>query len=213
MRSILILLSSFSFSFSFCLSAEGTVVTDRNVDQVQKIIILGDSLTEGYGIEKSQAFPAKLEQLLNKKTGKYSVLAAGTSGSTSASGYKRLKWHLRAKPQVLILALGGNDALRGVKPLTTKKNLAKVIRLAKKNGLKVFLAGMKTPTNYGNSFGKDFEKIFKELALEYQIGLIPFLLQDVGGVAKYNLQDGIHPNETGHSIIAKNLFNQLKDKL
>jgi len=179
----------------------------------KKILILGDSLTEGYGVDKSQAFPAILESILQEKSHNYNVLAAGTSGSTSASAVKRLKWHLRAKPDVLILALGGNDGLRGIEPEATKKNLEKAILLAKEKGLKVFLAGMKTPTNYGEEYRKKFETTFTYLSKKHEIHLIPFLLKGVATVKDLNLADGIHPNESGHKIIAKTIYKNLKDDL
>lgn len=179
----------------------------------KKILILGDSLTEGYGVEKSKAFPAIFESLLKKNNLNYKVLAAGTSGSTSASALKRLKWHLKAKPEVLILALGGNDGLRGIEPKATKSNLSSAIALAKKKGLKVFLAGMKTPTNYGKEYRDKFEKTYTELSSEHEIYLIPFLLKGVATVKELNLADGIHPNEEGHKAVAKTLYENLNERL
>ena len=180
---------------------------------IKKILILGDSLTEGYGVDKSKAFPAVLESIIQSKNRNYEVLAAGTSGSTSASALKRLKWHLRAKPDVLILALGGNDGLRGIEPEATKKNLEKAITLAKNKGLKVFLAGMKTPTNYGEEYRKKFESTYSYLSKKHKIQLIPFLLKGVATVKELNLADGIHPNESGHKIIARTIYENLKDDL
>ncbi len=171
------------------------------------ILILGDSLTEGYGISKEASFPKQLEILLNKKfpQKKTKVINAGSSGSTSASALSRLRWQLKAKLDVLILALGANDGLRGFPVSATKSNLKKTIELAKDNKIKVLLAGMKLPLNYGKKYRNDFEEIFKSLAKEENISFIPFLLKKVGGHSKLNLPDGIHPNEAGHKIIAKNL--------
>jgi acyl-CoA thioesterase-1 len=185
---------------------------DQNF-KVKKILILGDSLTEGYGVKKEQAFPFVLESLLNKTGDNYKVLAAGTSGSTSASALKRLKWHLKANPDVLVLALGGNDGLRGIEPEATKSNLSQAIELAKNKGLLVVLAGMKTPTNYGEEYRERFESTFSELSKKHEVHLIPFLLKGVATVKDLNLADGIHPNEKGHKVIAKTLFESLKEML
>ena len=141
------------------------------------------------------------------------VIGAGSSGATSASALSRLKWHLKKKPDLLILALGANDGLRGVKLSATKDNLARTIDLAKQNQIKVFLAGMKIPMNYGEDYRREFESLYQSLVKEKQIGLIPFLLEGVAAEPKYNLADGIHPNEEGHKIIAQNIFSQLKDHL
>jgi acyl-CoA thioesterase-1 len=178
-----------------------------------RVLIVGDSLTEGYGVPKTSAYPYQLELLLKKKHPGVRVINAGSSGSTTASAYTRLKWHLRSKPGVLVLALGGNDGLRGFKTAISKANLSKTIQLAKDNGIKVLLAGMKLPTNYGKAYRKSFEKIFDELAKEHKVKSIPFLLVGVGGVKKLNLPDGIHPNEEGHKIIANTVYKYLEPEL
>ncbi|EQC51376.1 arylesterase [Bacteriovorax sp. DB6_IX] len=180
---------------------------------IHKILIIGDSLTEGYGISKKDAYPTLLEKLLNQKKQKYKVINAGSSGSTSASANSRLRWHLRSKPQTLILALGANDGLRGINPKATKENLQKAITLAKKNKVRVILAGMQMPYNYGEDYRKNYSQAFKELVKENKLTFIPFLLKGVGGKKELNISDGIHPNEKGHKIIAKNLADFLKDKL
>jgi len=182
-------------------------------DAVHKILIIGDSLTEGYGVSKLDAYPNKLEAILNQPKKKYQIINAGSSGSTSAGAYSRLRWHLKAKPQTLILALGANDGLRGIKPSSTKANLQKAINLAKKNNVKVIIAGMQMPYNYGESYRKEYADAFKNLVKENKLDFLPFLLKDVGGRKELNLADGIHPNEKGHSIIAKNFAAFLKGKL
>lgn len=189
--------------------AESTKSIDaaKDVQSEFTVLILGDSLTEGYGVSKTAAFPNQLQVLLNQKFAKQKtkVINAGSSGSTSASALSRLKWHLRSKPNVLLLALGANDGLRGFSVSATKKNLQKTIALAKENKIKVILAGMKLPLNYGEKYRNDFESTFKDLAKSEKIEFIPFLLKDVGGQPQLNLPDGIHPNEKGHKIIAENL--------
>jgi len=182
-----------------------------------KILILGDSITAGYGVSKKEAYPAVLESLLNSKSNKLSakfrVLAAGTSGSTSASALKRLKWHFRKKPNLLLLALGGNDGLRGVKPKATKENLEKAIRFAHSKDVKVLLVGMKIPMNYGAAYRASFEKTFTDLVKKHKLSFLPFLLEGVGGVANLNLPDGIHPNEKGHAKIAQTVHQKILEIL
>ncbi|MEO7164229.1 MAG: arylesterase [Bdellovibrionia bacterium] len=170
----------------------------------QRIVILGDSLTEGYGVPKDKAFPALVESQL--KADGYSeveVINAGISGSTSASGESRLRWFLKQNPDIVLLALGANDGLRGTPVSETRKNLEKVIVLAQKNHVKVLLAGMQIPPNYGKKYTEEYKKLFLDLARTYRIPLIPFLLAGVAGSAKFNQGDGIHPNEAGHRKIAE----------
>lgn len=175
-----------------------------------KIVALGDSLTEGYGIEQNKAYPALLEKALKKKGHKVKVYNAGISGSTTASAPKRIKWFLKLKPKVLILALGANDGLRGVPIESTKKNLKDTIELAKAQGIKVLLTGMMLPTNYGEKYRTEFKKIFPALAKETGVKLMPFLLKDVATKKELNLSDGIHPNEKGHELMLKNILPEVE---
>ena len=181
-----------------------------------KILALGDSLTEGYGLAKEQSFPSLLEVALRKKGySGISVINAGTSGSTSASAIKRLNWQLRAKPKptILILALGANDGLRGVDPESTFNNLGMTIEAAQKSKMKVLLVGMMMPPNYGAQYTKDFAAVFPRLRKKYDLSMMPFLLTDVAGNKKLNLPDGIHPNAAGYQIITKNLIKYLEPML
>lgn len=175
-----------------------------------KILFLGDSLTEGFGVAKEAAFPALVEAKLTLDTKKkVQFTTAGIGGSTSASALSRLRWHLKTKPDVLILALGGNDGLRGIKVAEMRKNLAATIELAQSNKIKVLVAGMKIPPNYGPKYTAEFEKTFVDLSRKYKTALIPFLLEGVGGNPKLNLPDGIHPNEAGHKIVAETVYKHL----
>jgi acyl-CoA thioesterase-1 len=179
----------------------------------KKLLALGDSLTEGYGVARDKAYPALVEQKLKQAGLNWQVINAGISGSTSSSAPNRLKWQLRQKPDAMILALGANDGLRGLKISETEKNLSIAIEMAQKNGVRVFLFGMKLPTNYGDEYRKDFEAMFQRVSKKYSVPLLPFFLDRVAGDPKLNLPDGIHPNEKGYEIVAENVFKFLKDKL
>ena len=181
--------------------------------QENRILIIGDSLTEGYGVSKKSAYPAQLEKLLTANQKAYKVVNAGSSGSTTASAVTRMKWHMRKTPKIVILALGANDGLRGTPVEATKKNLSKAIDIALKKKVVVYLAGMKIPMNYGKKYRADFEKVFTDLAKEKKIKFIPFLLKGVGGEPDLNLADGIHPNEKGHKKIAQTVFDEIKGDL
>lgn len=173
------------------------------------LLFLGDSLTEGYGVPKEKSYPSLVVSDLKKKGLKIKLLNGSVSGSTTASGLSRLRWFLKAKPSILILALGANDGLRGVKLSDSEKNLRGIIQLARDNKVKVVLAGMLLPMNYGEKYRTNFEKMYKKLEVEFSLVKIPFLLDGVGGEAKLNQEDGIHPNEAGHEKIAQTVLKTL----
>jgi len=183
-----------------------------------RILILGDSLTEGYGVSAQQAFPSLLEKKLNDefssdKNRSYEIINAGISGSTSSGGVSRIEWLLKSKPDFLILALGGNDGLRGVPVEETKNNLEKIILAAKSKDIRTLLAGMKMPPNYGIEYTREFSKLFEDLANQENVPLIPFLLEGVGGNPAMNLPDRIHPNPSGHQKIAQTVYHNLINHL
>lgn len=181
---------------------------------VQNLVIIGDSLTEGYGVESSQSYPAVLENKIKASGKSWKVINHGISGSTSASAPSRVRWVLKNPPKIVILALGANDGLRAVKPETTKKNLSDAIELLQKNNIKVFLSAMKVPPNYkGGSYAQKFEALYGELAKKYHISLIPFILENVAGRPELNLADGIHPNPKGHEMIADTIYKSIVDSL
>ncbi|MCB0351061.1 MAG: arylesterase [Bdellovibrionales bacterium] len=196
-----------------CLPACLLIAQASAAPKKTTIVVLGDSITEGYGIEKSSAYPALVEERLKKDGLNVEIVNAGISGSTSASGAGRLKWFLKKKPEVLLLALGANDGLRGVKISATKKNILDIIKMAKKNNIRVFLAGMKMPPNYGKSYTIEFSKLYKDIARDEKIPLLLFLLEGVAGDIKLNQTDGIHPNEKGHQIIAQHVADFIKEHL
>lgn len=178
------------------------------------ILCLGDSLTEGFGLAKSQAYPHILEDTF-KSDGQphVKVINAGVSGATTASGLGRLRWALRAKhkPSILLLALGANDGLRGQDVSNSKENLRKVIQMAKAQNLKVVLAGMKMPPNYGKAYTERYEAMFPALAKEENIHLIPFLLEGVAAKPSMNLPDRIHPNAKGQKQMAATIYPHLQE--
>ena len=209
--------------FSGCPSnpenpTETQVYRKNSTENSFRILILGDSLTEGYGVSAQQAFPSLLEKKLNDefssdKNSSYKIINAGISGSTSSGGVSRIEWLLKSKPDFLILALGGNDGLRGVPVEETKNNLKKIILAAKSKDIPTLLAGMKMPPNYGIGYTREFSKLFEDLANQENVPLIPFLLEGVGGNPAMNLPDRIHPNPAGHQKIAETVFQNLINHL
>jgi len=178
------------------------------------ILVLGDSLTEGFGVEVSKSFPAVLEKKLNQDANiKVKIFNGGISGSTSASGLSRLKWQLKNKIDILMLELGANDGLRGFDITETEKNLDEIISFAKSKNVKVWLLGLYMPPNYGKKYTTDFMKMYERLSKRNKIPLFPFLLQNIAGKNEYNLSDGIHPNEKGHELIANSLVDFVKKNL
>lgn len=175
-----------------------------------RIVILGDSLTEGYGISKDVAFPALLEKKFHDDgMNQVKIINAGISGSTSSSAPGRLKWILKTNPHLILLALGANDGLRAVPVETLKKNLKAAIKDIRDAKVDVVLVGMKMPPNYGKKYSGDFESVFTSLAKEEKVKLIPFLLANTAGNKELTQPDGIHPNEKGHILISDYVYNQL----
>ncbi len=168
------------------------------------VVIVGDSLSAGYGVSKEQSYPQLAKKMLKEKGHEIKVLNGSVSGSTTSSLMSRLKWYKQSNPDVTIIALGANDGLRGIPIKVIKKNLDKGIAFAKTMSKKVVLLGMMLPLNYGEDYRKQFEQTYKDLSKKHSIDLMPFLLKDVAGVKKYNQEDGIHPNKEGHKVMAKN---------
>jgi len=177
------------------------------------IVALGDSLTEGFGVAKEEAYPHLLEQKLLQKGHAVKVINAGISGSTSASAASRLRWYIRTNPDIVIIALGGNDGLRGLSVEHMKSKLAEAIELALSEKIQVLLAGMQIPRNYGTEYTETFRNAFYELAEQYSLQMIPFLLKGVGGVSSLNQADGIHPNPEGHQILTQTVIEYLEPLL
>ncbi len=175
-----------------------------------RIVFLGDSLTAGLGLAIDQSYPALIGHRLKERGYDYEIVNAGVSGDTSAGGLRRADWSLEGDVKVLIVALGGNDGLRGLPPAELKKNLQAIVDKAKARGIKVILAGMEAPPNNGADYTRDFRAVYPELAKEERVTLIPFLLQGVAGDPTLNQADGIHPNVRGAELVADLVWKTLE---
>jgi acyl-CoA thioesterase-1 len=184
------------------------------IAQTHTILFLGDSLTEGLGVDRDDAFPKLVETMIQKELNKsIVVINGGVSGSTTSDGLARLKWYLKQKPSIVFLALGANDGLRGLDLEESQKNLEEIIRYSQESHAKVLLAGMLIPPNYGPEYSEKFKKIYQEIQVKYKLRSMPFLLDGVAGKKELNQRDGIHPNEDGHKYIAKKVFEFIKEDL
>ena len=181
----------------------------------QVILFYGNSLTAGYGVEPSQAFPALVGQKIDAAKLNYSVVNAGLSGETTAGGKSRISWVMRQPVAVFVLELGGNDGLRGLPLTATRQNLQAIMDTVRRKSPQttIVLAGMQIPPNMGTTYTKEFRGVFKELADKNKAILIPFLLENVGGIPRLNQADGIHPTPAGHKIIANTVWQVLRPLL
>ena len=177
------------------------------------IVALGDSLTAGLGVGVDEAYPALLEARLRREGFDYRVVNAGVSGDTSAGGLRRLDWALKLKPQVLIVALGANDGLRGQPPAALRANLTQIVERARGAGARVLLAGMRVPPNYGDEYARAFAAVYASVARATGVPLAPFLLDGVAGDPRLNQADGIHPTAEGQRVIAEHLWPHLRPLL
>ena len=162
-----------------------------------RLLVLGDSLAAGYGLPPEQAFPVRLQAKLRRDGLDVTVINGGVSGDTSAGGRARLDWALADKPDAAIVELGGNDALRGIEPAATRANLDAIVGRLKRAGVRVLVAGMLAPPNYGRDYEHDFDAIFPAVAKAHGVAFYPFFLDGVATVPALNQPDGIHPNEKG----------------
>lgn len=218
-----IILVSLITVFSACTNDENATGSNQTntgndsatVAKKKTIVFYGNSLTAGYGLSPSQAFPALIQKKIDSLDLPYQVINAGVSGETSSGGKTRIDWILREPVDIFVLELGANDGLRGTPLSETKKNLQDIIDIvkAKYPNIKLVFAGMEIPPNMGQAYTTEFRNIYTDLAAKNNMTLIPFLLQGVGGEPDLNLEDGIHPNEEGHRIVAENVWMQLKKLL
>ncbi len=171
-----------------------------------RVVALGDSLTAGYGLAADQSYPSLLQGRLRAAGLEVDVVNAGVSGDTSAGGLRRVDWALDGDVRVLVVALGGNDALRGLPADDLQRNLAAIIERAQGRGIAVILAGMEAPPNLGPVYTLAFRRVYRSLSDRYDVPLLPFLLDGVAGIAGLNQGDGIHPNAEGTVKVADNLW-------
>ncbi|MBL9172826.1 MAG: arylesterase [Verrucomicrobiales bacterium] len=193
---------------AFWISTRTPTPTAAEPSARPTLLVLGDSLAAGYGLDPTQAFPALLQKRADEAGIPVTIVNGGVSGDTTAGGLRRLDWLLRRPVDVLLLELGGNDGLRGLSPGATRTNLTAIIRKTrdKNPAAAVVVAGMQMPPNMGEAYGREFREVFPQVAKEERATLIPFLLEGVGGVAELNQPDQIHPTAAGHSLIASNLW-------
>jgi acyl-CoA thioesterase-1 len=223
----LLLSTGFALLLLGCGSSEQenkqqTTAASENADEVaeelqdddQKVILIfGNSLTAGYGLEPEEAYPALIQDKIDSLGLNYKVVNAGLSGETTASGNSRLEWVLERQPvDIFVLELGANDGLRGIATEETNRNLRSMVRQVKEANpdAKIILAGMMVPPNMGPEYAAKFKELYPAIAEEEDIMLIPFLLQDVAGEADLNQGDGIHPTAEGQKIVANNVWQLLQ---
>jgi acyl-CoA thioesterase-1 len=173
------------------------------------IVAFGDSLTAGLGVPADQAYPARLGERLRREGYEYRVVNAGVSGDTTAGGLRRVDWALRLKPEIVILELGVNDALRGQSLASVRANLDQLVRRFQAAGAQVLVAGMRLPPNYGSRYAEDFHRLFGEVARARNAPHMPFFLEGVGAIPRLNQADGIHPTAEGYAIVVDRLWPHL----
>lgn len=181
--------------------------------QVRTLAFLGDSLTAGYGLESTQAFPALVGERLRSRNLAWKVVNAGVSGDTSAGGLRRMDWLFRQRVDLLFVCLGANDGLRGIPVEATEQNLRAIIARARQGGARVVLAGMRLPENYGRDYQGRFEAMFRRVAKAERVPLLPFLLEGVAMQPGLNQADGIHPNAEGARRVADRVWTFLEPLL
>ena len=196
--------------------AAPAVTAEKRPEQstTPRIIFLGDSLTAGLGLDINDSFPSRIQARLKREGYDFEVVNAGVSGDTSAGGLRRLEWAMAdGNPKVLVVALGGNDGLRGLSPEQLEQNLATIIEQGQKRGLTVILAGMEAPPNFGADYTARLRAVYPALAKRYDVALIPFLLEGVAGDPAFNQSDGIHPNQRGAQVVADLVWRALEPAL
>jgi acyl-CoA thioesterase I len=209
------------FLVRLCLLALGFAITSASAASTAppaarpRIVVLGDSITAGYGLQADEAYPAILQKKIDAAHLVYEVINAGLSGDTTAGGLRRVDWVLSGGAKVLLIALGGNDGLRGLPPQQTEANLTAIIKRAREKvpGLTVLVAGMQMPVSMGQEFAKAFASLFPHVAAQNGAILIPYLLKGVGGVPELNQADYIHPTAEGQKRVADNVWSVLRNVL
>jgi acyl-CoA thioesterase-1 len=187
-----------------CAAAPAAPAAEERV-----IVAFGDSLTAGLGVDAGRTYPALLGERLKREGYDYRVVNAGVSGDTTAGGLRRVDWALRLKPEIVILELGVNDALRGQKLTAVRANLDQLVSRFRAAGARVLVAGMRLPPNYGDRYAEDFHRLYGDVARARNVPLIPFFLDGVGAIPRLNQADGIHPTAEGYAIVVDHLWPHL----
>ena len=198
------LVVTFTLSILAALAAPFSVRADT--PQPVTLVAFGDSLTAGYGLKASEAFPAQLQMALQAKGYKVTIVNAGVSGDTTADGLRRFDWAMQPKPDGVILELGANDALRGIDPKEPSANLDKMLAALKSKGVEVLLTGMKAPNNWGTDYAKAFDAIYTDLAAKYGVTLYSFFLDGVALDPSFSQPDGLHPTASGVAEVVKRIM-------
>lgn len=191
------------------------LLTPASAAPRRTVVFLGDSLTAGFGLQASEAYPAVIERRIRERGWDWEVVNAGISGDTSSGGLARTPWLLRRSIDVLVLALGANDGLRGISPAETRRNLTGIIEQVRQRypNVRIVLCGMQLPPNMGVTYGTEFRDLFPALARELKTELVPFLLEGVGGVLNLNQDDRVHPTTKGQEMLADNVWKVLEPLL
>lgn len=197
------------------MTVAGHAIADPAPTRAARVVVLGDSISAGYGLSPDEAYPALLGELARKAGLDVEVVNAGVGGDTSAGGLRRVEWALTWKADVLVIALGGNDGLRGLRPADMEKNLQGIVDKAKAKWpeIRIVLAGMQMPGNMGPGYTRDFSAVFPRVAEANKAALVPFLLDGVGGDPRLNQPDRIHPTAEGQEIIARTVWEVLEPVL
>jgi acyl-CoA thioesterase-1 len=210
-RLILIILQNCIGFFILVNTSIGALAQNSTSPQ---ILILGDSISAGYGLPMGTSWVNLLQDTLKKDQSKYSIVNSSISGETTAGGKARISNLMQQhKPSIVIVELGGNDALRGFPLATTYQNLLEIVQIGKNNGAKVLILGMKIPTNYGAEYTAQFSKMYVDLGKNTQSALVPFFFEGVATKREYFQEDGIHPNQNAQAILLKNVLPTLKKLL
>ena len=170
------------------------------------IVAMGDSLTEGLGVPESEAYPSRLEAMLRSKGYNFRVINAGISGETSSGALSRVAWVMKLNPDIVVLATGANDGLRGLDPELLAANLDRIVTQLEGQGVVVVLAGMKALRNMGLDYMRRFEQVYQRVAAEHDLIFMPFLLNEIALDVRYTLADGLHPNSEGYRVMTENIY-------
>jgi len=201
LRGWIVNLAALAAFFASTLMMNTATAQDR-----PRLVVLGDSLTAGYGLPQEQAFPVRLAAWLKENGVEAQVINAGVSGDTSAGGLARLDWAVGTPPAThAIVALGANDGLRGLPPAALEQNIERIVERLKARNVKVLLAGMYAPRNYGRDYAAEFDAVFAKVASRHGVPLYPFFLEGVAAEPSLNQGDGIHPNARGVEVMVSRI--------